>query len=80
MTDKNNSEEKRGEIRDPEEEEGLELENNEPHEIEEPDLQEELTSEEVEFDVEAQIELFRQQVQEEPDNCIHHYNITTNLK
>jgi tetratricopeptide (TPR) repeat protein len=58
-----------------EENKDLELEETELLEEEEPDLQEELDDEEVEFDVEAQIELFRQQIQEEPDNCIHHYNL-----
>jgi len=31
--------------------------------------------EEVEFDLEAQIEEFRRQIEEEPENCIHHYNL-----
>ena len=31
--------------------------------------------EEIEFDLEAQIEVFRQQVEEEPENCVHHYNL-----
>ena len=31
--------------------------------------------EEVEFDLEAQIEEFRQQIEEEPENCVHHYNL-----
>ncbi|GJL79393.1 MAG: hypothetical protein NPINA01_23820 [Nitrospinaceae bacterium] len=31
--------------------------------------------EELEFDLEAQIEEFRQQIEEEPDNCVHHYNL-----
>ena len=30
---------------------------------------------EVEFDLEAQIEEFRQQIEEEPENCVHHYNL-----
>ena len=29
----------------------------------------------VEFDLEAQIEAFRRQIEEEPDNCVHHYNL-----
>jgi len=29
----------------------------------------------VEFDLEAQIEEFRQQIEEEPENCVHHYNL-----
>ncbi len=36
---------------------------------------EEGEDEEVEFDLEAQIETFRQQIEEEPDNCVHHYNL-----
>lgn len=31
--------------------------------------------EEVEFDLEAQIEEFRRQIGEEPENCVHHYNL-----
>ena len=31
--------------------------------------------EEVEFDLEAQIEEFRLQIEEEPENCVHHYNL-----
>lgn len=31
--------------------------------------------EEAEFDLEAQIAEFRQQIQEEPDNPVHHYNL-----
>jgi tetratricopeptide (TPR) repeat protein len=31
--------------------------------------------EEVEFDLEAQIEEFRSQIEEEPENCVHHYNL-----
>ena len=37
--------------------------------------QEEVEGEEVEFDLEAQIEVFRLQIEEEPDNCVHHYNL-----
>lgn len=69
MSDQNNLEEQDKEDND------LELEENELLEEEEPDLQEELDDDEVEFDLEAQIELFRQQIEEEPDNCIHHYNL-----
>jgi len=43
-------------------------------EIAEVDLEEE-EGEEVEFDLEAQVEEFRQQIEEEPDNCVHHYNL-----
>ena len=31
--------------------------------------------EEVEFDLEAQIEEFRSQIEEEPESCVHHYNL-----
>lgn len=31
--------------------------------------------EEVEFDLEAQIEEFRRQIEEDPENCVHHYNL-----
>ncbi len=39
------------------------------------DLDEEEEEEEVEFDLEAQVEAFRSQIEEEPDNCVHHYNL-----
>ena len=42
-------------------------------EIGETDEEEE--GEEVEFDLEAQVEEFRLQIEEEPDNCVHHYNL-----
>ena len=31
--------------------------------------------EEVEFDLEAQVEEFRSQIEEDPDNCVHFYNL-----
>ncbi len=31
--------------------------------------------EEEEFDLDAQIEVFRQQIEEDPENCVHHYNL-----
>ena len=31
--------------------------------------------EEVEFDLDAQIEEFRCQIEEDPENCVHHYNL-----
>lgn len=31
--------------------------------------------EEVEFDLDAQIEEFRRQIEEDPENCVHHYNL-----
>ncbi len=71
MSDQNNLEEQEEE----QEKSSPESEENEALEDEEPDLQEELDDEEVEFDLEAQIELFKQQIEEEPDNCIHHYNL-----
>jgi len=37
--------------------------------------EEEEEGEEVEFDLEAQIEEFRRQIEEEPENCVHHYNL-----
>ena len=43
-------------------------------EVEEAGL-EDGEDDEVEFDLEAQIEAFRQQIEEEPDNCVHHYNL-----
>lgn len=36
---------------------------------------EEGEEEEVEFDLEAQITEFRKQIEEEPENCLHHYNL-----
>lgn len=44
-----------------------------PADAPEEDFEEE--EEEVEFDLEAQIEEFRQQIEEEPENCVHHYNL-----
>ena len=42
----------------------------------EPDLSDiELEEDEAEFDLEAQIEEFRRQIEEEPKNCVHHYNL-----
>jgi tetratricopeptide (TPR) repeat protein len=32
-------------------------------------------AEEVEFDLEAQVEEFRSQIEEDPDNCVHFYNL-----
>ncbi|CAI2719096.1 tetratricopeptide repeat protein [Nitrospina watsonii] len=36
--------------------------------------------EEAEFDLEAQIREFRNQIEEDPDNCIHHYNLAEALE
>ena len=33
-----------------------------------------------EFDLEAQIEEFRAALEEEPDNCVHHYNLAEALE
>lgn len=35
----------------------------------------EVYEDDVEFDLEAQVEAFRMQIDEEPDNCVHHYNL-----
>lgn len=37
--------------------------------------EEEGEEEEVEFDLEAQVEEFRRQIEEEPENAVHHYNL-----
>lgn len=37
--------------------------------------EDEVEGEEVEFDLDAQIEEFRRQIEEEPENCVHHYNL-----
>lgn len=42
-------------------------------EVEESEFDDE--EEEVEFDLEAQVEEFRRQLEEEPDNCVHFYNL-----
>ena len=42
---------------------------------EQPEEDFEGEEEEVEFDLEAQIEEFRCQIEEEPENCVHHYNL-----
>ena len=48
------------------------LEAGEPEDsVEEFDEEEE----EVEFDLDAQIEEFRHQIEEDPENCVHHYNL-----
>lgn len=44
-------------------------------EAERGETDEEEEGEEVEFDLEAQVEEFRLQIEEEPDNCVHHYNL-----
>ena len=46
----------------------------EAEEAEEPE-DSELEEEEVEFVLEAQVEEFKHQIEEEPDNCVHHYNL-----
>ncbi|KMP12640.1 hypothetical protein UR09_00585 [Candidatus Nitromaritima sp. SCGC AAA799-A02] len=52
-----------------EEQEGANLQESEA------DTAEEKEEEEVEFDLEAQVEEFRRQIEEEPENCVHHYNL-----
>jgi len=76
-----------GEEQNQDEQEGVENlpENDQPDTGEEDgsaDLQEsnaKLESweeeEEEEFDLETQIEVFRELIEEEPDNCLHHYNL-----
>ncbi len=57
--------------------ENSELESEEPKD-EEPEgeeFEDEELEEEVEFDLEAQVEEFQRQIEEEPDNCVHHYNL-----
>jgi tetratricopeptide (TPR) repeat protein len=49
----------------------LEAEESEDESAEEFDEEEE----EVEFDLEAQVEEFRRQIEEDPDNCVHFYNL-----
>ena len=48
--------------------------------LQEPPLETEVDpyaeeEEEGEFDLEAQVEEFRLQIEEEPENCLHHYNL-----
>jgi len=43
--------------------------------LETAEVDQEEDNEEVEFDLEAQVEEFRLQIEEEPDNCVHHYNL-----
>ncbi|MBT3183214.1 MAG: tetratricopeptide repeat protein [Nitrospina sp.] len=62
---------------EPEESNSEEVTNAEadaPLEAEEPE-DSELEEEEVEFDLEAQVEEFRRQIEEDPENCVHHYNL-----
>lgn len=47
---------------------------------EDPDALEDEEEELTEFDLEAQIEEFRAAIEEEPDNCIHHYNLAEALE
>ena len=49
------------------------LEAGEPEDSEFEEEEEE--EEEVEFDLEAQIEEFRHQIEEDPDNCVNYYNM-----
>ena len=49
------------------------LEAGEPEDSEFEEEEEE--EEEVEFDLDAQIEEFRYQIEEDPENCVHHYNL-----
>ncbi len=54
------------------------LEADQPLEVgdsEEAEVSEFDEEEEVEFDLEAQIQEFKCQIEEEPDNCVHHYNM-----
>ena len=44
-----------------------------PEEAEDSEFDDE--EEEVEFDLEDQVATFRQQIEEDPDNCVHHYNL-----
>ena len=58
---------------EPLEEESSQLEVEESEEESEEEFGEE--EEEVEFDLEAQVEEFRRQIEEDPDNCVHFYNL-----
>lgn len=78
-------EEKDQELESSSEESETEQENPEdsapPAELEEGELpeseedEEDEDEEEVEFDLEAQVETFRLQIEEDPDNCVHFYNL-----
>lgn len=46
---------------------------------EEAEIQEEAEAEEAEFDLPAQIALFREQIAEEPESCINYYNLAEAL-
>ncbi len=52
----------------PPEEEGALAESDEDEEFDEDE-------EEIEFDLEAQVEEFRRQIEEDPDNCVNFYNL-----
>ncbi len=54
----------------PEADQSLTAEDSEEAEVSEFD-----DEEEAEFDLEAQIQEFKLQIEEEPDNCVHHYNM-----
>jgi tetratricopeptide (TPR) repeat protein len=54
---------------------GLEATESEGEEATELAETAEDVEEEIEFDLDAQVEAFRQQIEEEPENCVHHYNL-----
>ncbi|MBI4384686.1 MAG: tetratricopeptide repeat protein [Nitrospinae bacterium] len=56
------------------EEEGL-AEDQAPARVEDAEPGEEEAGEEVEFDLDAQIAEFRRQIEEDPGNCVHYYNL-----
>jgi tetratricopeptide (TPR) repeat protein len=57
------------------ENDSAELEAEESENPEESDEAFDEEEEEVEFDLEAQVEEFRRQIEEDPDNCVHFYNL-----
>ena len=58
------------------EEDPSQLEAEAPEDSEDSDSEaDDEEREEEEFDLEAQVEAFRLHIEEDPDNCVHHYNL-----
>ncbi len=79
-TEETNQEETPGEEAAPEEVRDAEQAGS-PEDAESAELVDEEEEEELdEFDLEAQVEVFRAQIEEEPDHCVHHYNLAEALE
>ncbi len=64
------------EVQSPEQTDGVLEETGEAQELVEGEEEKKGRDEEaIEFDLESQVEEFRRQIEEEPENCVHHYNL-----